>query len=44
MQLYGVDFSGSLIVSAVHDERDVAHTVDAFDRALGLLQEEGLLP
>ena len=43
MQLGGVDFSGSLIVSAVHDGRDVAQTVDAFDQALGMLQADGLL-
>jgi glutamate-1-semialdehyde 2,1-aminomutase len=43
MQLGGIDFSGSLIVSAVHDERDVAQTVEAFDQALGWLRADGLL-
>jgi glutamate-1-semialdehyde 2,1-aminomutase len=43
MQLGGVDFSGSMIVSAVHDERDVAQTLDALDGALKMLKEEGLL-
>jgi glutamate-1-semialdehyde 2,1-aminomutase len=43
MQLGGVDFSGSLIVSAVHDERDVTQTLEAFDAALGLLKAEGML-
>jgi glutamate-1-semialdehyde 2,1-aminomutase len=43
VQLGGADFSGGLIVSAVHDERDVAQTVAAFDQALGLLQAEGRL-
>jgi glutamate-1-semialdehyde 2,1-aminomutase len=43
MQLGGVDFSGAMIVSAVHDDRDVAQTLDAFDAALGMLQTEGLL-
>ena len=43
MQLGGVDYSGSFIVSAVHDDRDVAQTVDAFDNAVRLLQAENLL-
>jgi glutamate-1-semialdehyde 2,1-aminomutase len=43
MQLGGVDFSGSMIVSAVHDERDVAQTVEAFDSSLALLAEAGKL-
>lgn len=43
LQLSGVDFSGSLIVSAIHDDRDVAQTVDALENALGLLQAESLL-
>ena len=43
MQLGGVDFSGGMIVSAVHDARDVSQTVDAFDRSLALLAEDGKL-
>ena len=44
MQLGGVDFSGmGGMVSAVHDDRDVEQTVRAFDRALELLQAEGVL-
>ncbi|HEX2185290.1 MAG TPA: aminotransferase class III-fold pyridoxal phosphate-dependent enzyme [Chloroflexota bacterium] len=43
MQLGGADFSGGLIVSAVHDERDVAQTVEAFDEGLSLLQADGWL-
>jgi glutamate-1-semialdehyde 2,1-aminomutase len=43
VQLGGVDFSGSLIVSAVHDQRDVAQTLDAFDQALTMLREDGVL-
>jgi len=43
MQLGGVDFSGSMIVSAVHDQRDVAQTLDAFDGAISLLQDDGVL-
>jgi glutamate-1-semialdehyde 2,1-aminomutase len=43
MQLGGVDFSGGMIVSAVHDERDVSQTVDAFDRSLALLADDGKL-
>ncbi|MGH2371765.1 MAG: hypothetical protein ACRDI2_26635, partial [Chloroflexota bacterium] len=43
MQLGGVDSSGGLIVSAVHDDRDVAQTVEAFDQALAMLQAEELV-
>ena len=43
MQLGGVDFSGGMIVSAVHDARDVSQTVDAFDASLALLAEAGKL-
>ena len=45
MQLYGVDTGGrtGMIVSAVHDERDVDRTVTAFEQALELLQDEGAL-
>ncbi len=45
MQLYGVDTGGrtGMIVSAVHDERDVGQTVTAFERALELIQDEGAL-
>jgi glutamate-1-semialdehyde 2,1-aminomutase len=44
MQVAGVDFNGnSMIVSAVHTDDDVARTVDAFDQAIQLLQEEGSL-
>jgi hypothetical protein len=43
LQLGGVDTSGGMIVSAVHDERDVAQTVEAFDQALGRLQAEDRL-
>lgn len=44
MQLGGVDFNGaSMIVSAVHSDADVARTVEAFDQAIGLLQEDGAL-
>jgi len=43
MQLGGVDFDGSkLIVSAVHDDEDVARTVDALDNAITLLKEDGV--
>jgi hypothetical protein len=31
----------NLIVSSVHDDRDVEHTVKAFDQAVELLQAEG---
>ena len=44
MQVGGVDFNGaSMIVSAVHSDADVARTVEAFDQAIGLLQEDGAL-
>jgi glutamate-1-semialdehyde 2,1-aminomutase len=44
MQVGGVDFNGqSMIVSAIHDDADLARTVDAFDQAVELLQEEGTL-
>ena len=43
MQLGGIDFSGSLIVSAVHDALDVTHTLEAFDNALSRLKEDGYL-
>ena len=45
MQLYGVDTGGrtGMIVSAVHDERDVDQTVTAFEQALELLEDEGAL-
>ena len=43
MQLGGVDFSGSLIVSAIHDSRDVTQTLEAFDSALALLKADGHL-
>ena len=45
MQLYGVDTGGrtGMIVSAVHNERDVDRTVTAFEQALVLLQDEGAL-
>jgi glutamate-1-semialdehyde 2,1-aminomutase len=44
MQVGGVDWNGnSMIVSAVHSDADVARTVEAFDQAIGLLQEDGAL-
>ncbi len=44
MQIGGVDWNGaSMIVSAVHSDADVARTVEAFDQAIGLLQEDGVL-
>ncbi len=45
MQLGGVDTGGrtGMIVSAVHDERDVDQTVTVFEQALELLQDEGVL-
>ena len=45
MQLGGVDTGGrtGMIVSAVHDDRDVDQTVTAFEHALELLQDEGAL-
>src|SRR6185503_5841684 len=42
MQLGGVDPSGlNLIVSSVHDERDVEQTIKALDQAVEMLQAEG---
>ena len=42
MQLGGVDPSSlQLIVSAVHDDEDVARTVAAFDAAITRLADEG---
>jgi glutamate-1-semialdehyde 2,1-aminomutase len=44
MQLGGVDPSGtSLIVSAVHDDADVARTVEAFEGAIHRLRNEGAI-
>lgn len=44
MQLGGVDPSGtSLIVSAVHNDEDVARTVAAYESAIRRLQAEGLV-
>ncbi len=44
MQVGGVDFNGaSMIVSAVHSDADVARTVEAFDQAITLLQDDGAL-
>jgi glutamate-1-semialdehyde 2,1-aminomutase len=44
MQLGGVDPSGtSLIVSAVHNDEDVARTVAAYEAAIKRLQAEGLI-
>ncbi len=44
MQLGGVDPSGmNLIVSAVHDDDDLARTVAAFDAAVARLQDAGVL-
>ncbi|MCC6177006.1 MAG: aminotransferase class III-fold pyridoxal phosphate-dependent enzyme [Chloroflexi bacterium] len=44
MLVGGVDPSGmNLIVSAVHDDADVARTVEAFDAALPRLQAEGVI-
>jgi glutamate-1-semialdehyde 2,1-aminomutase len=44
MQLGGVDPSGtSLIVSAVHDDEDVARTVEAFEGAIGRLRNDGAI-
>ena len=41
-QLGGVDPSAmNLIVSSVHDDRDVEQTVKAFDQAVEMLQAEG---
>jgi glutamate-1-semialdehyde 2,1-aminomutase len=44
MQLGGVDPSGtSLIVSAVHDDADVARTVEAYESAIHRLRNEDLI-
>ena len=45
MQLYGVDTGGrtGMIVSAVHDGRDVDQTVTAFEQALEFLRDEDAL-
>ena len=44
MQLGGVDPSGtSLIVSAMHNDEDVARTVAAYESAIHRLQSEGLI-
>jgi glutamate-1-semialdehyde 2,1-aminomutase len=44
MQLGGVDPSGmNLIVSAVHDEDDLARTIAAFGAAVSRLRDEGVL-
>ena len=44
MQLGGVDPSGfNFIVSATHGQAEVDQTVEAFDNALRMLQEEGAL-
>jgi glutamate-1-semialdehyde 2,1-aminomutase len=44
MQLGGVDPSAmNLIVSSVHDDRDVEQTVKAFDQAVELMQAEGAI-
>jgi glutamate-1-semialdehyde 2,1-aminomutase len=44
MQLGGVDPSGTaLIVSAVHNDEDVARTVAAYEGAIHRLQNEGLI-
>ena len=40
---YGVDTRSVGWVSAVHDDADVAKTIDAFDATLGRLQAESLL-
>ena len=43
MLLNGVDLSGTrLIVSSVHSAEDVEWTLEAFDRALSMLQAEGV--
>ncbi len=40
----GVDPMGTrLIVGAAHSDEDIDYTVEAFDRALGAMQEEHLL-
>ncbi len=44
LQVGGVECNGGqLIVSAVHSAADVARTIEAFDQAIGLLQEDGAL-
>jgi glutamate-1-semialdehyde 2,1-aminomutase len=44
MQVGGVDWNGaSMIVSAVHSDADVSRTIEAFDNAIGLLQDDGAL-
>jgi glutamate-1-semialdehyde 2,1-aminomutase len=44
LQLNGVDPPGArLIVSAMHSGQDVERTLEGFDRAIGLLQDEGTL-
>ncbi|HVC35147.1 MAG TPA: aminotransferase class III-fold pyridoxal phosphate-dependent enzyme [Chloroflexota bacterium] len=44
MQVGGVDYNGnSMIVSAIHSDADVARTVEAFDQAIGLLQQDGAI-
>ena len=44
LQLGGVDPSGfNFIVSSTHGQAEIDQTVAAFDRALGMLQEEGAL-
>jgi glutamate-1-semialdehyde 2,1-aminomutase len=44
LQVGGIDWNGgSMIVSAVHSDGDVARTVDAFDDAIELLQGDGAL-
>jgi glutamate-1-semialdehyde 2,1-aminomutase len=45
MLLEGVHlFHGGGFVSAVHDERDVEQTLDAFEKTLRRMRAEGLLP
>jgi glutamate-1-semialdehyde 2,1-aminomutase len=42
MQIGGIDVNGdNLIVSAVHTEKDVERTIEAFDDAVGLLKDDG---
>ena len=44
MQLGGVDPSGmNFIVSATHGQAEIDQTIDAFDKALGMLKDEGSL-
>jgi glutamate-1-semialdehyde 2,1-aminomutase len=44
LQLHGVDVPGlRMIVSAVHSAEDVERTLEAFDAAVGLLQDEGVV-